>query len=246
MRVLNIVQARMGATRLPGKPLLEVMKRPLLSYQLERLKRCHKVDEIIVATTTHPRDQAIVDFCQQERVSVFRGSEEDVLERYDQAAKVFNADIVIRGTGDCPLIDPAVVDQALEFFLKRHPTYDYVSNILERTYPRGMDVEVFSRASLEQAARNAKSVDEREHVTPYIYQHPETFALGSLVREPNESYHRWTVDTSEDFELISTILKTLYPKNPSFTMVDILQAFKEHPDWIKINAHVQQKPFYAP
>lgn len=241
LRVVNIIQARMGATRLPGKPLLKVMDRPLLSYQLERLRRSRKIDDIVVATTLNSLDDAIVACCQQEGIPFFRGSEKDVLDRFYQAAKAFQADVIVRSTADCPLIDPKVVDQAVEFFLDHYPSYDYVSNTLERTYPRGMDVEVFSKKSLEEAFHNAQRPEEREHVTVYIYHHSEQYPLGYIKMEPNESHHRWTVDTSEDFKLISTLLTYLYPKNPHFNLNDILNAFKEHPEWIHINSHVQQK-----
>jgi spore coat polysaccharide biosynthesis protein SpsF len=220
---------------------MEVMGRPLLSYQLERLRRSRRVDEIVVATSIQPQDAVIEEFCRKEPVSVFRGSEEDVLDRFLQTARAFKGDVIVRSTADCPLIDPSIVDLAVERFLERNPPYDYVSNILERTYPRGMDVEVFSSRLLEEAARNARDPAEREHVTPYMYLHPEKYALGSIVRQPDESHYRWTVDTPEDFQLISTVLKAIYPANPTFTLEDLLQAFKEHPDWIKINAHIQQK-----
>lgn len=240
-RVVEIIQARMGASRLPGKPLLEVMGRPLLSYQIERLKRCQKIDEIVIATTLHPRDEAIVDFCHSEKIPFFRGSEEDVLDRYYQAAKEFSADVIVRGTADCPLSDPGVVDDVVAFFLDHYPSYDYVSNILSRTFPRGIDVEVFSMKSLNEAQNEAKKPEEREHVTPFLYRHPERFKLANIVRSPDESQHRWTVDTSEDFELISLILKDLYPKKSDFNLQDILEAFQAHPQWFTINSHIEQK-----
>lgn len=240
-RVVEIIQARMGASRLPGKPLFEVMGRPLLSYQIERLKRCQKIDEIVIATTINSRDDAIVEFCLSEKIPFFRGSEEDVLDRYYQAAKKFNADVVVRGTADCPLTDPSVVDEVLTFFLDHYPFYDYVSNILERTFPRGIDVEVFSMKSLTEAQNEAKKPEEREHVTPFLYRHPERFKLANVVRNSDESHHRWTVDTAEDFELISLILKELYPKKSDFNLQDILEAFKAHPQWFTINSHIEQK-----
>ena len=244
LRVITIVQARMGATRLPGKPLMEVRERPLLSYQVERLRRCRNVDEIVIATTNKETDQPIVDFCRHEQVPFFRGDENDVLARYLQAAKAFSADVVVRITGDCPLIDPVIVDFAVGFYLESYPSFDYVSNVLpdSRTYPRGLDVEVFSFKSLEKAALQSHAQEFREHVTLYIYEHPEEFKLGSFIAAPDMSNYRWTVDTPEDFQLISTILETVYPKNPTFTYSDLLKEFEIHPEWIKINAHVEQKP----
>ncbi|MBA3815439.1 MAG: glycosyltransferase family protein [Parachlamydiaceae bacterium] len=242
MRTVVIMQARMGSTRLPGKLLKEVLGKPLLLYQIERLQRVTLANEIVVATTTNPIDHTVIDFCHSKQIPVFQGSENDVLDRYFQAAKYFEAEVIVRVSGDCPLIDQQVVDKVIDFYKKNYPRFQYVSNTLERSYPRGMDVEVFSFSALEKAATIATRPEQREHVTPYIYQHPELFALGNVAHHPNESHYRWTVDTIEDFQLITAILENLYPKKPNFSMYDILEAFKEHPEWININAHVQQKP----
>jgi spore coat polysaccharide biosynthesis protein SpsF len=239
-RVVIILQARMGAARLPGKPLKTVLGRPLLSYQLERLRQAKLIDEIVVATTTQPQDDQIAAFCADNNVPCFRGSEHDVLDRYYQAAKRFKADEVVRITGDCPLIDPVLVDQVVRQHLKEHK--DYTSNSLERTYPRGLDTEIFSFRVLEKAAKEAVLTEEREHVTLYFYTHPELFSLGSVKESTDRSNHRWTVDTIEDFTLVAKILSILYPKNPDFRMKDILELLEKHPDWMKINAHIQQKP----
>lgn len=236
-----ILQARMGATRLPGKPMKRVLGRPLLSFQLERLRRVKQADAIVVATTTKLQDDEIVDLCRKENIPVFRGSEEDVLERYYQTAKKYQADVIVRITGDCPLIDPSVVDQVIRYYLDHQPGCDYVSNSLTQTYPRGLDVEVFSLSALERAEREAKDAQEREHVTPYIYWHPEMFALGSVVQQDDQSHQRWTVDTSEDLMLVTKIIEALYPVNPAFTTQDVLNLLKTHPDWVALNAHIQQK-----
>ncbi len=240
-RVVLIIQGRMAATRLPGKPLKTVMGKPLLSYLIERVRRCQRVDAIVVATTTNPLDGAIVEFCQANDVECFRGSEHDVLLRYLHAARHYKADVIVRVTADCPLIDPYVIDDVVAYFLKNSPRLDYASNCIQRTYPRGMDVEVFSMASFEKVAKEAKNSNEREHVTPYYYFHPELFHLGNVTRDPDESRHRWTVDEEDDFALIKTILETVYPTNPQFSLEDLLKEFEKHPDWIKINAHVKQK-----
>lgn len=241
-RVVIVLQARMGATRLPGKPLKTVLERPLLSYQLERLRRVKLADEIVVATTTEQQDDPIVSLCAANNISYFRGSEHDVLNRYYQAAKAFKADEVVRITGDCPLIDPELVDRVIHEHLTNTPQKDYTSNSLERTYPRGLDTEIFSFKALEKAHLEAALPEEREHVTLYFYTHPERFSLGSVKHTIDLSHHRWTVDTVEDFELISKILSALYPKNPRFLMQDVLKLLEGHPDWMKINAHIQQKP----
>lgn len=245
-RIVIILQARMGASRLPGKPLKRVLNRPLLSYQIERLKRVHLADEIVVATTVKEPDVAIAALCEGEHVPYFRGSESDVLDRYYQAAKLFKADIVVRITGDCPLIDPQIIDKVIAYYLDYLPKYDYLSNSLVRTYPRGLDVEIFSFALLEKAMKEATLVEEREHVTPFFYTHPELFSIGNIQQEKDLSHHRWTVDTPEDLQLITKILLALYPKKSLFTTEDVLKLLDEHPEWMKINAHIQQKPLKFP
>lgn len=233
MSTAIVVQARMGSTRLPGKVLKDIAGRPMLSYQMERLRRVKRAERIVVATTDQPADDGVERFCQKEKIACVRGSEHDVLARYHLAIERFPADVVVRITADCPLIDPAIVDEAIAAY---EP--DYVSNMLETTYPYGMAVEVFSAQALREAHREAKDPAEREHVTPFIYRHPERYRLKSLTMAPNLSHHRWTVDTPEDFELVSRLLKTL---KPHFTLQDVLAVLDEHPDWCAINAHVEQK-----
>lgn len=235
-----IVQARMGATRLFGKPLKEVLGRPLLDYQIERLKRCQSLDQIVIATTDKKQDNPIADLSKQLGVGLFRGSEEDVLDRYFKAAQNFSANAVVRITGDCPLADPYLIDQIVKEFQNKQPC-DYLSNALDRTFPRGMDVEVFSFQALEKAAREAKKPEEREHVTPYLYRHPEMFKSENFVSNEDNSKYRLTVDTAEDFELISKLIEILYPKNPQFSLDDILKLLKKNPELAAINAHVEQK-----
>jgi len=241
-KVVIIVQARMGATRLPGKPLRMIMGRSLLDYEMERLQRSSKADQIVVATTTAPQDKVIEDFCRSAKIPFFRGSENDVLSRYYHAAKEHNADIVVRVTGDCPLIDPNIVDSTIAHCLQHFPDYDYVSNMRKPSYPRGMDTEVFSFQAMERAFLNAKRPEEREHVTLYLYEHPNDFKLGGVEYPSDESKYRFTVDTEEDFRLVEKLITTLYPKKPNFTFEDILEQMQLHPEWFKINSHIQQKP----
>lgn len=241
-RVVAIVQARMGSTRLPGKALAELLGRPLLAYELERIKRAQHIDTLVVATTDNPKDKVIEQLCQEMEIPTFRGSEEDVLDRYYHAAKKFEAEVVVRLTADCPLIDPAIIDQVIEFYLENAPKYDYVSNTEARTFPRGMDVEVFSMKALEKAWQEAKKREEREHVTPYLYRNRDLFATGIVMRGTNDSHRRWTVDTPEDLTLITKILEALYPNKPKFTFEDIIQILEENPDWEEINKDIEQKP----
>ena len=231
----------MGSTRLPGKVLKPILGRPMLSYQLERLGAAELAERIVVATTTSPADAAIVDFCAAEGIACTRGSEEDVLSRYAEAAAIFDARTVARVTSDCPLIDPDLIDLAIREFDAGAGRYDFVSNMLQPSWPYGMAIEVLSRALLVEADREAIDPAEREHVTPFIYRRPERYRLKSLARRPDLSHHRWTVDTPEDFELVSRIIAELYPRTPRFTIVDVLALLEAHPSWVEINAHVQQR-----
>lgn len=239
LRTSIIVQARMTSTRFPGKVLKEVLGKPLLEYQIERLCRVKMADDVIIATTLNQTDQPIVDLCEKLGVKYFRGSEEDVLSRYYYAAQEAGADVVVRVTSDCPLIDPTVIDKVIDYY--KHNTYDYVSNVMQRTYPRGMDTEVFSMSALERAFREAKELPEREHVTLYLERHPELFGPGDIAYKEDQSRHRWTVDQEEDFQLIKLILENIYIQNPLFTLEDILMMLERHPEWVQINAEVEQK-----
>lgn len=234
----------MTSTRLPGKVLKEVLGRPLLAYQIERLRRVRNVHQIVLATTVRSSDEPLIEFCSKESIPCFRGSEEDVLSRYHGAAQEFNADIVVRITSDCPLIDPAVVEAVIEKFVEVPNSYDYVSNSHgRRTFPRGMDTEVFSLETLQIANNEASANSDREHVTPFFYNNPKRFRLGELWNSTDESHHRWTVDTLEDYALVSRLIEYCYPKNPHFTMADLLEASRLHPDWSLINQRVRQKEY---
>ncbi len=240
MKRVAILQARMGSTRLPGKILKPILGKPMLAYQLERLQRCRHIDQLIVASTIIPADDPLATFCEALAIPLYRGSEQDVLARYHDAAIHTAADVIIRLTGDCPLIDPAVVDAVIETYQNTQPEADYVSNTLERTFPRGLDVEVFSSAVLEKAHKHATEPHEREHVTPYIYRHPAQFRLRQYRQTQCYSHLRWTVDTPEDFELVEKVITALYPSNPDFSQADVLELLDKNPTWASINAHVEQ------
>ncbi|WP_373532723.1 cytidylyltransferase domain-containing protein [Vampirovibrio sp.] len=245
MSCVLIVQARMTSTRLPGKVLMPVLGQPLLAYELARLQRCQLVDRWMVATTVNASDDPVAALCQTLEIPVFRGSENDVLGRYYGAALQAKAQTVVRVTADCPLIDPTVIDEIIQHFQAANfqpdqKALDYASNTLTRTFPRGLDAEVFSFSALEMAHREATEALHREHVTPFFYQQPERFRLSAIEAPTNHSQHRWTVDTPEDFELIQRILEALYPRNPNFTTQDVLALLAQHPDWAKLNAHIEQ------
>lgn len=241
MRTVIISQARMTSTRLPGKVLKEVCGKRLLEHHIERLQRCKLADEVIVATTTNRSDDPIVALCDSLGIAVFRGSEEDVLARYFGAAQNSGADVVVRVTSDCPLIDPGVVDEIIHTYATNYNDFDYVSNTLERTFPRGMDAEIFSFRALDAANSQAVDMSDREHVTPFIWRQPDRFRIHSFVQDKNESQFRLTVDTPEDFELIQWIINQLYPLIPNFSLGDIIKLLQDYPKMAQINAHVEQK-----
>lgn len=241
MKVVIINQARMTSTRLPAKVLKQVLGKPLMEYQIERLQRVKLADKIIVATTTNNTDQPIVDLCDRLTVPYYRGSEDDVLARYHGTAIAHEADVVVRVTSDCPVIDPQVIDQVIKFYVDSYPKYDYVSNCLERTYPCGMDTEVFAFTALDEAFHQATAQPDREHVTPSIYRQPNRYRIGQVKYSKNHSNHRWTVDTIEDFELIRKIIETLYSVKPEFTLEDCLKLLSHNPEWMEINQYIEQK-----
>jgi spore coat polysaccharide biosynthesis protein SpsF len=239
MNTIVIVQARMTSTRLPGKVLLEVAGKSLLEYQIERLRRAELADSIVVATTVNAADQPIVALCERLAVPVSRGSEHDVLARYHDCALAHRADVVVRVTSDCPVIDPQVLDATIDCY--RRGQFDYVSNSLERSFPRGLDAEVFTFRALAEAHAEAIDEEEREHVTPFLYRRPQRYRLGNFASPHDLSGHRWTVDTPEDFALVSRLIGTLYPVLPRFALQDMLAWLKGHPEVSALNAHVEQK-----
>lgn len=237
-KIVAIIQARMGSTRLPGKVLKEVLSRPLLSYQIERMKKAQNIDELVIATTPNG-NESIIELCHKENITYFIGSEKDVLERYYLAAKKSQADIIVRMTSDCPLIDPVIVDKVIDMYLQND--FDYVSNTQLRTFPRGMDTEVFSFEALEKAYYEAELEYEHEHVTPHLYLNAEKFKIGHYTQKYDSNEIRLTVDTLEDFTLIKLILEKLYPEKPDFLLADILEVLKQHPSWLEINKEIVQK-----
>lgn len=230
----------MTSTRLPGKVLMPLAGEPMLTRLIERLRRVRRADGIVVATTTNATDDPIAALCAQLGVPCHRGSEHDVLSRYADAARLHGAGVVVRITSDCPLIDPSLIDQVIA--THEEGGSDYVSNMLPPTWPYGMAVEVFSAAALAQAHAEATQAAEREHVTPFIYWHPERYRLRNVASPVDLSQHRWTVDTPEDYALVGRLFDHLMPNHPRFTQADVLALLDQHPDWIALNQHIQQKP----
>jgi len=236
-----IIEARISSTRLPGKILLPILGKPLLEQLIERLRLSRTLEDIIIATTTNPADDVVERFAELIQVHCFRGSEEDVLDRVLNAARAFSIDVIVEITGDCPLIDPAVVDEVVRVY--RSGSWDYVSNILRRTYPRGLDTQVFSTDLLAEVARLTRDPGDREHVSLYIYEHPERFSLKNVESGLPEEFRdlRLTVDTREDLDLITAIFGALYPKKPGFDLHDIVGFLGENRHLLGINRHIAQK-----
>jgi spore coat polysaccharide biosynthesis protein SpsF len=237
-RTVAIVQARVGSTRLRGKVLLPLLGEPMLTRVMRRVGRAGTLDEVVLATTTLPEDDALVELARAEGWPVERGSVTDLLARYLGAARSREADVVVRITSDCPLIDPVVIDRTVDAF--RVARADYASNTLEpRTFPRGLDVEVVARAALERADREDRNPAWREHVTPYIYRHPELFELARVAAPDDQSRHRWSVDTQEDYALVLALYEAL--GRDDFGWLEALAVVEANPEWSASNRHVVQK-----
>lgn len=239
MKVIAIIQARMGSSRLPGKVLKQVNGKALLLHQVNRLKNCQKIHQIVIATTIKSEDDQIVELCKNNNIDFFRGSEDDVLERYYETWKSFGGDVIVRLTSDCPLIEPNVVDATIQYYLDNK--FDYISNTIERTFPRGLDTEVFSSEVLDVAFNNATLIRDREHVTAYLYTHPEIFNIGLYKDESDYSFYRLTVDTEEDFQVIKNIYEAYKGKEEKLNYSAIITLMKDNPNWKKINEHIEQK-----
>lgn len=238
MKIVAIIQARMGSTRLQGKVLKDLEGETVLARVVQRLRRTTLINEILVATTDLRADDSIVSECRKQSVPVSRGDQNDVLDRYLRAAQLIKADVVVRITSDCPLIDPEVTDKTIATFVEKRP--DYASNALKRTYPRGLDTEVISFNALDRAWRQAQKKYEREHVTPYIYEHPEEFKVLSVAGDLDYSAHRWTLDTPEDLEFVRAVYSRMDHEAP-FSWRDVLALLDRDPELTELNRSVMQK-----
>jgi len=236
MLIKTIIQARTGSTRLKAKVLRPVLGKPLLQHMIERLSYSKYANDIVIATTKNKADDAIVKLSKDLRLPVYRGDEHDVLDRYYRAAKKYKADIIVRLTSDCPLIDPRVTDRVIKYYLENVDKYDFVSNMHPPTFPDGLDTEVFPFSTLEKAWRESKKLYEREHVTPYIWDNPDIFRIGNVYNDKNLYYvERWTLDYEEDYLFIKEIFEHLYSKDKVFYMEDIHRLLSEKPELININ-----------
>ena len=240
-RVVAIIQARMGSSRLPGKVLKDLAGETMLARVISRLRATNLINEVLVATTNLPVDNAIVAESGRCGVRVARGDQDDVLDRYFQAAHLAEADVVVRITSDCPLIDPEVTDKTILAFLEDKP--DYASNTIVRTYPRGLDTEVISLKALTRAWEEARKPHEREHVTPYLLEHPSEFVLLSVTGDVDYSGFRWTVDTPEDLEFVQAVYFRLGGRT-EFSWRGVLDLLNRAPELLELNRSVTQKPIH--
>jgi spore coat polysaccharide biosynthesis protein SpsF len=242
--VTAVVQARMGSTRLPGKVLRTLGDTTVLGHVLRRLQACASLTRIVVATTRDAVDDAVCREAAAHRILVTRGSEADVLGRFAQAFDEHGGDVGVRVTSDCPLVDPELVDRGVRRFIAGDPPPDYLSNSLRRTYPRGYDFEVFAVGALRAAAREAATESEREHVTPFLYRHPDRFRLESFERSDPRATAEWrlTLDTPEDWDVIRAVFDRLGPVNPLFGLYDVERLVAREPGILAANHGVRQKP----
>ncbi len=242
MKRVIIVQARMTSTRLPGKVLMDLGGRPMLAQQLRRLKRCRQADEIVVAMTTNAADDPIVALAEREGVRWFRGSEEDVLSRYVGAAREAKAEVIIRITADCPLIDPEESDRVIEVLVHNRERCDYASNVVRRMFPLGLDTEALYVDTLERVHRLARSSSAREHVTLFIWkEQPDLFLIHSVTDAEDNSDLRWTVDEQADLEMARRFYQALDVGEQSVGYRELLSYARAHPELSALNAGVVQR-----
>ncbi len=238
IKIVTVIQARTGSSRLPNKIFLPLADKPLLYRMYERVAASNLKGTIVIATTTDSIDDKVEKLCKEYQIDFYRGHPTDLLDRHYKAAKLFNADAVVKIPSDCPLIDKDIIDRVLDFFINNSNKYDYVSNLHPATYPDGNDVEVMSMSALENAWINSKRELEREHTTPYFWENPDKFKIGNVVWETGLDYsmsHRFTIDYEKDYNFIKQVYDELYPINNKFTLKDILDLLDRKPEIKKIN-----------
>lgn len=240
MNTVAIVQARMGSTRLPGKILKPLAGKPALWHVVERLGYSKQLQDIVVATTINNEDNIVEDFCKENQVKWYRGSVDDVLDRYYQAAKLYGADPVVRITADCPVIDPVIADEVIEGFFKGG--YDVYG--LGGEFPDGLDCGLFAFWVLEDTWKNAKLPSEREHVGPYMSKHPERYKAGMYEKFKGLGHHRWTLDEEADLRFLQAIYDRLYKQGQIFLTQDILGLLEKEPHLMEINSGIIRNEGY--
>lgn len=242
-KVVAVIQARMGSTRLPGKVLMHICDKPILEHVVTRVLNANEIDDVVIATTMNSQDDLLEEYCLEKGYKVFRGSENNVLSRFYGAAKAYKSDAIVRITADCPLIDYQILDEMVKVY--RNNNQFFVTNAgpddEKRTYPRGFDVEIIGFGFLEEAYENATDGYELEHVTPYLYEHHEM--IYHHINDVDYSKYRLTVDTEEDFMAISQIYKNLYHGIHDFALKDIVELMEKNPEISELNNHIEQKRY---
>lgn len=244
MKIVAIIQARYDSTRQPGKVLLPLGNKSVMGQVVSRVRSAKLLHSVWVATSTKPSDDAVHAEAEQIGVPCFRGSSDDVLARYQSTANAAKADVVVRVTSDCPLFDGKLLDEMITAFTQEvteGQQIDYFSNVIARTFPRGLDAEIFTVDALNRACREATRTYDREHVTPYFYNNPEIFHLRSFTGPDNLTQHRWTLDTPEDYTLIKNIYDALTAEGGGDTTQDVLNILARRPELQLINSHIEQK-----
>lgn len=238
LNIVTVVQARMNSTRLPYKVMMTLSGKPLLIREIERISLSPEAGTIVVATSTDSSDDPIYQMCVKENINVFRGHTEDLVDRHFRAALEFKADAIVKIPSDCPLIDPRIISKVIKFYTANPGSFDYVSNLHPPTYPDGNDVEIMSYNTLDDVWCNAEKKFERKFTTPYIWENPHLYSIGNVYWETGHDYsmkYRLTIDYEEDYLLIKSIFEELYPKNPKFSLNDILNLLTDRPELEKIN-----------
>jgi spore coat polysaccharide biosynthesis protein SpsF len=241
LNIVATIEARMTSSRLPGKVLLPALGKPMLEHLVNRLKRVPSVRSIVLATTVNGTDDPLAEFAGRKEISCFRGSENDVMVRVIEAAESFGADVIVEITGDCPVIDPTIIEQTIQLFL--HNECDIASNAFVRSYPDGMDTQVIKMKALKQSAVMTDNPLDREHVTLHMYSHPETFRQMHLIAPPDLLWPELglTLDERDDYEFLKKIIEHFGEEKPFFSCGDIIQLLKTNPEWVEINKNVKRK-----
>lgn len=243
MTVNAIIQARCGSTRFPNKVFVDIDGKPLLWHVVNRLKYAEMIDDIIIATTVNSKDDKIEEWCKAESVKCFRGSEEDVLNRYYSASVAFPSDVVVRVTADDPFKEPAVIDKVIRKLIDEE--LDLVTNNFPPSFPEGLDCEAFTFMVLKTMEKTTWDSFEREHVTQYVYHNPDKFRIGNVVSETQLSSYRWTIDNAEDYEMVKAIYARRKAESKGMLLMDeILDILSKNPEISKINSQVKRSAMY--
>lgn len=234
--IIATIQVRMGSTRLPQKALKKILGKPMLWHLINRVKKANLVDKIVIATTTNEEDKTIINFAKENGIDYYAGSENDIVDRLYKTAKKFNAEAIVRVTGDCPLIEPRIIDKEIEYYIKNRDGIDYISNVHpRRTYPDGLDTEIYPFKTLERMWKEIKDPFLREWICTYIIENSDKFRAANIENEENLSLMRWTVDYKEDLEFVREIYNKLYKHDKVFHMEEILKLLRQNPRLMEIN-----------